>query len=77
LEKENIRLKKLVADLSLDKDILNEALRGNYQAPSGAGKVYDMYTSSLGYRNAVPVGSWGNPAAPNVASVCCGRMNPC
>ena len=30
LEKENARLKKLVADLSLDKDILNEALRGNY-----------------------------------------------
>ena len=30
LEKENARLKKRVADLSLDKDILNEALRGNY-----------------------------------------------
>lgn len=30
LERENVRLKKLVADLSLDKDILNEALKGNY-----------------------------------------------
>ncbi len=30
LEKENSRLKKMVADLSLDKDILNEALKGNY-----------------------------------------------
>jgi putative transposase len=30
LEKENARLRKLVADLSLDKDILNEALKGNY-----------------------------------------------
>ena len=30
LEKENARLKKLVADLSLDKDILNEAIKGNY-----------------------------------------------
>jgi putative transposase len=29
LEKENIRLKKLVADLSLDKAILQETLRGN------------------------------------------------
>ena len=29
LEKENVRLKRLVADLSLDKDILKEALRGN------------------------------------------------
>ena len=30
LEKENDRLKKVVADLSLDKAILNEALKGNY-----------------------------------------------
>ena len=30
LEKENARLKKLVADLSLDKDILKEAVRGNF-----------------------------------------------
>ena len=30
LEKENARLKKLVADLSLDKDILKEAARGNF-----------------------------------------------
>jgi len=30
LEKENVRLKKLVADLSLDKDIFKEAVRGNF-----------------------------------------------
>ena len=30
LEKENIRLKKLVADLSLDNSILKEAVRGNF-----------------------------------------------
>lgn len=30
LESENTRLKKLVADLSLDKAILKEALSGNY-----------------------------------------------
>ena len=30
LENENKRLKKLVADLTLDKDILKEALEGNY-----------------------------------------------
>ena len=29
LEEENKRLKKLVADLTLDKDILKEALEGN------------------------------------------------
>lgn len=30
LEKENVRLKKIVADLSLDNDILKEAVRGNF-----------------------------------------------
>jgi putative transposase len=30
LEIENARLKKMVAELSLDKEILEEALRGNY-----------------------------------------------
>jgi transposase-like protein len=30
LRKENTQLKKLVADLSLDKAVLKEALRGNY-----------------------------------------------
>jgi transposase-like protein len=30
LEDENKRLKKVVAELALDKDILQEALRGNY-----------------------------------------------
>ena len=35
LEEENKRLKKLVADLTLDKDILKEALEGNYLARRG------------------------------------------
>lgn len=30
LERGNSRLKKMVAGLSLDKDILNEAIKGNY-----------------------------------------------
>jgi transposase-like protein len=30
VEKENVRLKKLVADLSLDNSILKEATRGNF-----------------------------------------------
>jgi putative transposase len=30
LEEENRRLKKVVADLTLDKDILQEALKGNF-----------------------------------------------
>ena len=30
LEKENARLKKLVADLALDREILQEAAKGNW-----------------------------------------------
>lgn len=30
LEEENAKLKKLVADLTLDKEVLKEALEGNY-----------------------------------------------
>jgi transposase-like protein len=37
LEKENGRLRKAVAELALDKLILNEAAEGNFQAPSVAG----------------------------------------
>ena len=33
LEKENTRLKRIVADLSLDNDILKEASRGNSSRP--------------------------------------------
>ena len=35
LEKENGRLKRLVAELSLEKQVLREVAQGNFQAPSG------------------------------------------
>ena len=38
LEKEKARLKRLVADLSLDKAILKATARGNFSARTGAGK---------------------------------------
>lgn len=34
LERENVRLKKLVADLSLDKAILQEASKLGFEPPS-------------------------------------------
>jgi hypothetical protein len=37
LEKENERLRKAVSDLTLDKMILKEAAKGNFQAPLAAG----------------------------------------
>ncbi len=39
LQKENARLKRLVADLSLVKAALRETLRGNCWARTGAGFV--------------------------------------
>ena len=35
LEKENSRLKRLVAELSLEKQVLREVAQGNFEAPSG------------------------------------------
>ena len=77
LEKENARLKKRVADQSPDKDILNEALRGNYCAPRGADSVYVMYNSRLGYQRVVPASPWDTSAVRNVEAVCCERMKRC
>ncbi len=42
LEQENSRLKRAVADLTLDKLILREALEGNYSAPRG---VVDAFST--------------------------------
>ncbi len=39
LEAENARLRKAVADLTLDKQILAEAARGNFQAPRAGAPV--------------------------------------
>ena len=39
LERENVRLKRLVADLSLEKQILKDVASGNLYAPSGAGRL--------------------------------------
>jgi hypothetical protein len=52
LEKENARLKKLVADLSLDNAILKEAISGNRSAqPGDAGRL------------SVFSGPWASPSA--------------
>ena len=54
LEKENQRLKKLVADLSLDKAMLSEVAKGNFWAPSVAARRpaccrIDFRCQSAGY----------------------------
>src|SRR5260370_19604170 len=37
LEKENARLKRVVADLALEKQVLRDVAQGNFSAPSGGG----------------------------------------
>jgi transposase-like protein len=52
LERENARLKRAVAELTLDKQILREAAEGKYQAPSAAGPVSAMSKAHSASRNA-------------------------
>jgi|GEM_PF-2175055 len=47
LEKENTRLKRIVADLSLDNDILKEASRGNSSARLKRRKMVDRVLKTL------------------------------
>jgi hypothetical protein len=48
LERENGRLKRAVANLTLDKLILEEAAKGNFWAPSVDAGVWCMYVSDWG-----------------------------
>jgi len=60
LERENARLKRAVAELTLAKQILKEAAEGKYQAPSAAGPVSVMCKLRSASPNA-------GPAAPSVS----------
>jgi transposase-like protein len=62
LEQENSRLKRAVADLTLDKPILKEAAEGNWKAPSAADAVCAMSSRSIGSRNGVCAACLANPA---------------
>ena len=64
LEQENARLKKLVADLSLDNAVLKEANRGNFEArPKKAGPS-SMSVTSWESPSGGLVRSWTSPARP-------------
>jgi transposase-like protein len=47
LETENSRLRRAVSDLTLDKLILAEAAKGNFQAPRAAALAWTMLEPSL------------------------------
>lgn len=55
LELENQRLRKAVSDLTLDKLILAEAAKGNFQAPHAAAFVSIMFDVSFTSPSVAPV----------------------
>ena len=65
LERENGRLKRAVADLTLDKLIVEEAAEGNFWAPSADDVVWCVYVSSSGRRRGERAGCSGSHARPS------------
>ena len=68
LERENARLRRLVADLSLEKQVLKDVAAGNLQAPSGAGRRFWASETSTASRSATPAAWSASPAGPSVTS---------
>lgn len=87
LERENARLKKIVADQLLDIDMLKE-LTGETGEPSSGAAVRWCCSNASGHHSDVPADWSGNPARPNgdrpgrrrmLRSCCgsgCGRFRP-
>jgi len=73
LERENARLKKRVADLSLEKAILKDVAEGNFEAPSDAEKRWITRSSSTGSRNAEPAAFSVSLGAPRATTHPTGR----
>jgi transposase-like protein len=63
LERENQRLKRIVADLSVEKAILKDAAEGNFQAPSGDGRRWHKPSSATASHSVVPAASSASPGA--------------
>ncbi len=66
LEKENTRLKRIVADLELDKLILKEAAEGNFQALHVAAGVLITFDRFWMFMNKEPAGCLHSQGQPGV-----------
>ena len=73
LEKENQRLRRAVSDLTLDKLILTEAAKGNFQALPVAANASTMCGRSLSCLNAAPAEHLGSTDRPSAR---CRRAGP-
>tara|TARA_R110000751_G_scaffold2770_2_gene14692 strand:- start:7713 stop:8132 length:420 start_codon:yes stop_codon:yes gene_type:complete len=65
LEQENTRLRRAVSDLTLDKLILQESLRGNRSAPPAAARRSGRRARGSASPSAAPAGSWASRARPS------------
>jgi len=74
LERENARLKRAVAELTLDKQILKEAAGGEYQAPSVAGPVSVMCKLRSASPSAGRAAPWASRAPRGVVRAVSGMM---
>src|SRR5713226_5128861 len=75
LEEENNRLKRLVADLSLDKHMLAEALRKNVYGPPAAENWPPGFTAPFRSVACGPVG-WPSSVAPPGIDEAARRISP-
>ena len=62
LEQENGRLRKAVADLTLEKLVLKEAASGNWVAPPVVGAASSTSRASWASRSGWPAGCWASTA---------------
>src|SRR3954453_5476273 len=69
LHDENSRLKQLVAELSLDKTMLQDVLRKKWGSRRGAGLWSSTYATTTGRANGMPVESCGSTVVPSDTKV--------
>ncbi len=67
-ETENVRLKRAVAELTLNNQILKEAAEGNFRAPPVAVSASNTSGRSWEYQSGGPARCWSSPARPSAMS---------
>ena len=74
LEKENARLKKLLAEMAIDNAIVKEVAEGNFWARRVAARLQTRSSASWASRSGRRVGRWASRARASATVLGCGRM---
>jgi putative transposase len=75
LEAEDARLKRLVAELALDRQMLREVAQKKWWPPASAGRPSATCGRLSGPPNVAPAGCWGSRAPPSARPPEPGRRN--